>query len=195
MAVCGSIANFTLVTPVSSPPCPEKIMQGNYLCTRTYHTGTSFELIFMKFAYLMLVHPLVNPIVFGNNQLNRTIDMGENVTPKPVFWFSFSRYGIFMKKTYKQYLVPHSPQKRFSSFLSSDAYFALSSCAPKTIFRGYFGKYVFFLKKLFNEKYLKPHFPQKRLYWFLALDAPFPLKESCPPIDGFLPFFQKIVHF
>ncbi len=96
--VRGPTPDFTLVTPVSSPPNPEKMVQYNYLCTRTYDTGGSFELIFIKFAYLMRVHPRVNPIVFGDNWPYRTTDMEENVTPKPVFWLSFSRYGIFYRK-------------------------------------------------------------------------------------------------
>ncbi len=64
--VCGPTADFTLVTPVSSPACPEKNSACNYLCVRTYSTRTSFELIFMKFACLMRVHPWVNHIVFEN---------------------------------------------------------------------------------------------------------------------------------
>ncbi len=48
MTVYDPTADFTLVTPVSSPPCPEKMVQDKYLCTRTYHTVASFELISMK---------------------------------------------------------------------------------------------------------------------------------------------------
>ncbi len=53
--VCGPITDFTLITPVSSPSCSEKMVQSNYLCTKTYDTGRSFELIFMKFTSLMRV--------------------------------------------------------------------------------------------------------------------------------------------
>ncbi len=115
-----SYGRFHISHTVSCPPCPEKIVQNNYLYARTYHTGASFELIFKKFACLMRA----NPTVFGDNRPNRTTNMGENVTPKILFWLSFSRYGIFLEKTYKQYLVPHSPQKRFNLFLSCDAYLA-----------------------------------------------------------------------
>ncbi len=92
---CCPTADFTLVTPISCPPCPEKMVLGNCLCTRTYDAGARFELIFMKFACLMRVHPWVNPIVFGNNQLNWTCD------PKnQFFWLSFSRYRIFYVKNW-----------------------------------------------------------------------------------------------
>ncbi len=107
-AVCGSTADFTLVTPVSSLPCPEKMVLDNYLCTRTYDTGASFELIFMKFACLMRVYPWVNRIVFGNNRCNRTTDLGENVPQNQFFGFHSASIEFFMEKTYKLYLVPHS---------------------------------------------------------------------------------------
>ncbi len=44
-----------------------------------HDTCRSFELVFMKFT-----REWVDPIVFGNNRPNRTTDMGENVSPKPV---------------------------------------------------------------------------------------------------------------
>ncbi len=60
---------------------------------------------------------------------------------------------------------------------------------PKIIFRGYFGKYCF-LKKLLYEKYAKPHFLQNSLYIiFLSPNTPFPSKWSCP-LNGFSQFFQ-----
>ncbi len=52
---CIPIADFMLVAPVSSLHCPETMVQGNYLFTRTYDAEASFELIFMKFVYLMRV--------------------------------------------------------------------------------------------------------------------------------------------
>ncbi len=55
------------------------------ICIRSYDIGRSFDPIFMKFTWLVRVHSWVNSIVFGNNRPNRTTDMGENVTPKPVF--------------------------------------------------------------------------------------------------------------
>ncbi len=86
-----------------------------------------------------------DPIVLRISQPNGTTDMGENVTLKPVFCFHSASMEFFMKKTYKQYVVPHSPQKRFSSFLSSDAYFTPKVViSPKNYFWGYFGKFVFF---------------------------------------------------
>ncbi len=124
MVVCGLTRYFTLVTPVFSPPGTEKMVQGNYLCTRIHDTGASFELIFMKFACLMRIHPWVTVTAFGNNRRNRTTNMGENVTPKPVFGFHTVRMEFFMEKTYKPYFVLHSPQKMFNSFSLSKAYFA-----------------------------------------------------------------------
>ncbi len=56
-----------------------------YTCIRSYDTGRSFDLIFMKFTWLAQVHSWVNRIVFGNNRSNRTTDIGENVPSKPVF--------------------------------------------------------------------------------------------------------------
>ncbi len=130
----NSTADFTWVIPVFSPPCPEKMVQGTYLCTRTYDIEASFELIFRKFVCLMRVHPRVNPIVFVNNRPNRTIVKGENVPSKPVFGFHSAGMEFFMKKNYKQYLVPHLPQKRFDSFLSSNAYLASKMVMPPKLF-------------------------------------------------------------
>ncbi len=152
-AVSDPTADFTLVMPDSTLLCPEKMIQGNYLCTRTYNTGASFELISMKFACLMRVHPWVNSIVFGNNRPHRTTNMGENVPPKPVFCFHSAGMEFFMEKTYKQYLVPHSPQKKFSPFLSSNVYFASKMVmSPKKYFSRLFWKIWFFFWKNFSMK-------------------------------------------
>ncbi len=97
-AVCDPTADFMLVMPVSSPLCPEKMVQGNYLRIRTYDIGASFELIFMKFTRLMRVYLWVNPIVFGNHRPNRTTDMGKYMSTKPAFLLSFSWHGIFYGK-------------------------------------------------------------------------------------------------
>ncbi len=53
---------------------------------RSYNTGRTFEPIFMKFTWLVRIHPWMNPIVFKNNWLNSTTDMEKNVLPKAVFW-------------------------------------------------------------------------------------------------------------
>ncbi len=113
-AVCSLTTDFTLVMPVFSLSCAEKMVLSNYLCTRTYDTGASFELIFMKFACSIQVRQRMNPIVFGNNWPNRTTDTGENVSPKPFFFFGFHSacMEFFMEKTYKQYVVPHSPTEK-----------------------------------------------------------------------------------
>ncbi len=47
-------------------------------------TRRSFEPIFMRFAWLVWVHPWVNRTVVRNKRPNATIHMGENMPPKPV---------------------------------------------------------------------------------------------------------------
>ncbi len=63
-----------------------------YICVRPHDIGRHFELIFLKFTWLMQVHPWMNLVVFGNNRPNRTINIGEN---EPLFGFLFSQYWIF----------------------------------------------------------------------------------------------------
>ncbi len=55
----------------------------------------------MKFTWLVRVHPWVNPIAFGNNWPNRTTDIGENVSLKPVFCFHSAGTAFFEEKTRK----------------------------------------------------------------------------------------------
>ncbi len=142
-AVCDPTADFTLVAPVLSPPCPDKKWCGviNYIvCTRTHNAGPSFELIFMKFTCLLRVHPWVKSIVFGNNRPNGITNIGENVLPKSVFQLSFSRYGItvfnnlfLIEKVLFIFVVRRTLPQKWSFSL-------------QIIFRGYFGKYYFFRK-------------------------------------------------
>ncbi len=150
-AVCGPTTDFTLFKPVSSQPCPQKMVQGNYLRSRTYDTGASFELIFMIFAGLLRVHPWVNSIVFGNNRLNRTTAMGGNVPPKPVFLLSFNWYGTFLwKKLINSMWYPIPRRKGSTHFCHPTPSLPQKwSCPPKIIFCGYFKKYVFFFLKNF----------------------------------------------
>ncbi len=90
-----------------------------YICIRSYDTGRSFDLIFMKFVWLVRVHSWVNSIVFGNNRLNRTTDMGK-CTPKTSFsglkqtvWGFLRKklknciwYPIYQKKGYIHFCCP-----------------------------------------------------------------------------------------
>ncbi len=46
------------------------------MCKNTRYRS-QFELIFMKLTWLVRLHPWVNPIVFGNNWPDRTIDIGK----------------------------------------------------------------------------------------------------------------------
>ncbi len=183
------ILQFTLKSDTS-----RFLAYNNYYC---HNTSRSFELIFMKFAWLVGVHTLVNPTFFfffnRNNQSNRTT--GENVPLKLVFGLSFSRYGVFWGKDFKAvfgtlfiekvilfiFVVWHSiPWKMVMP--------------PKNYFLQLFWKILFFLfllKKLLYEKYSKSHFLQKSLYWFLLPDTPFPTKWSFPPQRIFRNFFNK----
>ncbi len=84
--VCGPTADFTLVTPVSSSPCPGKNDAGDYLYLyRNTRYGLQFGTDFHEIYMVDAGPPCVNPIIFGNNRPNRTTDIGENVPPKPVF--------------------------------------------------------------------------------------------------------------
>ncbi len=85
-----------------------------YLFTRTHDTNLSFEPIFMKFTWLVRVHPWMIPIVSENNQPCRTTDIRENVAPKPGFQLSFSRFGFFWEKNIKTIFgSPFSHRKSF----------------------------------------------------------------------------------
>ncbi len=69
-----------------------------YYC---HDAGCRFQLIFMKFTWLVRDHIWVNPIVFENNQPSRTIDMEENVPPKSVF-LSFNQPAwAFLRKKFQ----------------------------------------------------------------------------------------------
>ncbi len=65
---------------------------------------------------------------------------------------------------------------------------------PKIVFRSYFRKSCFFLKKplwkIFERRYL-----QKRSYWFLMPDAPSPQNDHVLPQMGYSHFSPKIPPF
>ncbi len=46
----------------------------------------------------------MKPLVFGNNQPNRTTGTEENVPPKPVLWLSFSQYGLFWERKLQNHI-------------------------------------------------------------------------------------------
>ncbi len=146
------------------------------LCIKTHDTGCSFGPIFMKFTWLVRVHPWVNPTAFGNNWPNKTTDM-ENVPPKTSFLGLSQTVRCFWGKKWKLYSVPHFPKKRLYSLLSSNV--------P------------------FPQKWSCPH-PQKsqclqeRLYWFLSPDAPSPQNGHVLPQISFsskiLLFLKNLFH-
>ncbi len=97
----------------------------------------------------------------------------------------FSRFGGFWGKNFKAVFgTPFPIEKIIFNFVVRHPIFEKWSCAPtpqkKIIFRGYFGKNFFFLKKLLHEKYLKPYFLQKSLLLIFVDRHPFPSKWSCP---------------
>ncbi len=102
---------------------------------------------------------------FYNSWSNRTIDMGENVPPKLVYWLSLSRYGLSWRKHFKA--VSGTPIPIEKVILIFDVWHPILQkmvMPPKNYFFAVILIFFFFLKKLLYEKYLEPHFLQKRLY-------------------------------
>ncbi len=82
---------------------------------------------------------------------------------------------FFMEKTYRQYLVPHSPQKRFNPFLSSDAYFAPKMVmSPKNYFSRLFWNVFFFFERIVQWKIFKISFPTKKVILIFVTRCPLP---------------------
>ncbi len=129
---------------------------------------------------------------FWNNRSNRIIIMGENVPPKLVFWHSFSRYGVFLRKKF-QSRIPYS-------ILHWEAYIHFCHPTPHSLKNDHASQKLFFaiileniacfLKKLLYEKYSNSHFLQTSLYWFSLPDTIFPSKWACPLTNGFSQVFQ-----
>ncbi len=95
---------------------------------------------------------------FGNNLFNRTTDMGENVPPKLIFWFSVSRYMGFWRKNLKVvYGTPFPIEKVLFIFVVRHPIPWKMVMSSKIIFRSYFGKYIF--KKVVKWKIFKTSFP------------------------------------
>ncbi len=69
-----------------------------YLCIKAHDTGCSFELIFMKFAWLMWIYPWVNLIAFGNNRPNITTEMVKVCPQNRLFNFHSTGMGFFEEK-------------------------------------------------------------------------------------------------
>ncbi len=60
-----------------------------------HNTHYCFEPIFIKFTWLVWIHPWVKLTVFENNRLNRTTNIGDNVLQNLVLRLSFRQYGFF----------------------------------------------------------------------------------------------------
>ncbi len=178
------VFQFTLKNDIS------RFLAYNYYCL---DTGRSFEPIFMKFAWLVRVHTRVNPIYFffWNNRSNRTIDMGENVPPKLVFWLSFGIWGFWGKKFKAVFGTPISYRKGYIYICRPTPHSLKNGRALQKLFFVIILEniYIFFLFKLLYEKYSKPHFLQKS-YTDFCRQTPLPSKWSCPPINGLSQFFQ-----
>ncbi len=100
---------------------------------------------------------------FGNNWFNRTTDMGENVTPKVVFW------GKNFKAVFG---TPFSIEK-----VSSDIPFPKKwSCPLKIIFLSYFGKYCYFFWKNCYIKNIQNLISYKKFCIDFCRQTPLPLK-------------------
>ncbi len=121
----------------------------NYYC---HDTGLGFEPIFVKFTWLVRVHIWVNPIVFGNNRLNGNTDMEENVPLKPFFSFIQLVWAFLRKKLRNCVWYPISRRKGSIYFCLLSSRSLKNGDCPRTpqkiIFLHYFGKYVFFFKKI-----------------------------------------------
>ncbi len=90
------------------------------ICIRSYDTGRSFDPIYMKFTSLVRVHSWVNPIVFEIIGPIEPQIWGKICPQNRFFGFRSNGIGVFEKKTWILYLVPHLPKKRLYSFLSSE---------------------------------------------------------------------------
>ncbi len=150
----------------------------NYYC---HDIGRNFEPIFMKFTWLVRVHTWMNPIFFGNYRSNTTSDKGDNVTPKLVFWLSFSHYGGFQGKNLKGiFNTPVPIEKVIFIFVVWYPIPEKWSCPTKIIFsRGYFGKYCFvfcFFEKIVTWKIFKTSTPTKKIILIFVARHPLPLK-------------------
>ncbi len=66
--------------------------------------------------------------------------------------------GFLRKKPKNSIRYPISHRKRYIQCCCPTPVSVKNVHAPRIIFRGYFGKYVFFSKKFLNEKYSKLHF-------------------------------------
>ncbi len=132
----------------------------------------------------------LNFFFFGNNRCNTTTEKGENVSPKLVFWLSFSRYGVFWGKNFKAVFGTPFPIKKVIFILSSNSPFLEKwSCTQKLFIAVILENIVFFLEKWLHEKYSKPHFLQKSLLIFVVRHTP-PLKMVMSSCKCFFTIFQ-----
>ncbi len=91
-----------------------------YFCIRMHDTSRSFEPIFMKFIWLVRVHPWVFLEIIDQTEPWIWVKM----CPKTSFsGLSQTVWVFFVEKTWKLYSVPHFPKIMLYSFLSSDALF------------------------------------------------------------------------
>ncbi len=105
----------------------------------------------------------VNPIVFGNNRLHKTTDMGDNVRLKPVFWVSFSPYGVFWGKNLRTVFgIPFLAEKIIFIFIIRRTVRSKMVMHPKNYFSRLFWKILHFLEKIVKWKIFKTSFPTKK---------------------------------
>ncbi len=154
-----------------------------------HDTGRSFGPILMKFKWLVRVHPCMYSMVIGNKRPNGTIDIRENVPPKPVFWLSFSPMFFvfcFWGINFKTVFGTPFPTKKAYSFLSSDAPFPQKWSCTQKLFAAVILENIVFLEKIIQRKIFKTSILQNLFKLFLSYLNIFPPN---------FPFYEKLLKF
>ncbi len=111
----------------------------------------------------MWTHTWVNPIVFGNNQPNRTTVAGENAAPKPVFLLLFSRYGVFWRKNLKTVFDTPFPTKKVVFIFVIHSPFLSKTVTKKKLFFAIILENITISKKIVKWKIFKTSFSTKKV--------------------------------
>ncbi len=136
-----------------------------YLCSYKSPYRSQFRTDFQEIHMVGAGPHIGEPYCFWEQSASTTTDMGENVLSKPVFWISFSWYGIFWGKIFKTVFgIPFSIEKFIIIFVIQcpiPPFPEKWSCPQKLFFAVileilFF--FFFFLKKSLTDKSSKPHF-------------------------------------
>ncbi len=113
-AVCGFITDFTLLTPVSSPPAQKKWCRViTYIQEHTIQWQVLNWFSWNSHAWCGSTHGWTLLFLETISQIEPLI-WGKMGPQNQFFGFHSASMEFFMEKTYKQYVVPHSSQKRFN---------------------------------------------------------------------------------